>query len=1203
MTIDQLFERDIHRAINGVVKADQRDASSVWQELDEFVVTDELSRHFSNLVEAILTAESKGAMGDRNGIWISGFFGCGKSHLIKVLSYLLENSEQELHGQSRRAVEFFADKFESAMLYADLQKVVRDPIDTVLFNIDSKADHQHGRDALLQVFLKVLNEKQGFSSDHSHIAHLERFLAEKGKLSAFHEAFLARAGVDWRKERDTYEFRRDEVIAALAEVLGQSEQSVEKWVDNAEGNFSLTPENFAKWVLRYLDSRGPGHRLMFLVDEVGQFIGGDGHLMLSLQTITEQLGTICQGRAWVVVTSQEDLDAVLGDLKSAKQNDFSKIQGRFKTRLSLSSRNVDEVIKKRLLAKKSEARAPLAKAYEGKHDILKNQLSFVKSGHTFKSYNDVEDFIAAYPFPAYQFHLVQKVFESIRKAGATGLHLSQGERSTLDAFQSGARQLSQKPVGALAPFHAFYPAVEGFLDTAVKRTIDQTGDNTSLQPFDTTLLQVLFLIRYIEVLPGLVDNLVTLCVDEVDADRLALRQKIEQSLNRLEQETLISRNGDQYLFLTNEERDIGREIKNTSIPSNAEAAELGSLLFADLLGDQVKHTYSKTKRDFSFNRMCDDHIVGRKVGGDLEVALLTPLADGYSRLSDDGAGVMHTAQHEGRILVRLPDHPELARELRTYLQTKAYVQAKNTGTLPESTKRILDDRSVENRTRRARLLEILRGMTEQARYYACGAKVEVKGRELKAALSEALEYLIANAYPKMGYIDSLSENPKHEIQRLLRANDLEQLELGLGESNAKALSEMRDYLKLCAQAHRQVVLFNLVEERFAQRPYGWPQLEVVRLITQLFAGKEMELAVNARPLTKEEAYDALTSSQKQRSVVVTLRQSADLGLLKKARALGHELFAKQGPEEETALFEFLKGHLQHWQTDLEKNRKMAEEGGFPGAREIREALVALKPFTADTDSLRFLNRWVEQEGCLHKLSEDVQDLRDFYDHQLESWKTLQLALADFRDNRFQLEQTPEIVRALTRLDEIAASERPYGMLKEVGPLVAKVRDIDDRLVAEQRESTRGDVSRLLAQLRRDLEKARADATVAADATRGLEQLLSSLDKISSIPHLAQVVRQAEAEVDRALRELEDSVQQPPAPETVVAASVAQTKVVNGSAPAVVAIPPLKPRRVIEVKKLWEASYLETKEDVEAFLSALRQELENALDNNERVQIK
>ena len=57
-------------------------------------------------------------------------------------------------------------------------------------------------------------------------------------------------------------------------------------------------ERFCTWVSAYLDKQGPEHRLIFLVDEVGQFIGSDTHRMLNLQTITEDLGTICQGRAW-----------------------------------------------------------------------------------------------------------------------------------------------------------------------------------------------------------------------------------------------------------------------------------------------------------------------------------------------------------------------------------------------------------------------------------------------------------------------------------------------------------------------------------------------------------------------------------------------------------------------------------------------------------------------------------------------------------------------------------------------------------------------------------------------------------------------------------------------------------------------------------------------------------------------------------------
>ena len=239
------------------------------------------------------------------------------------------------------------------MLFGDIKRAVVANTDVILFNIDSKADHGSGtgRDLILRVFLKVLNELQGYSGDHPHIAHMERYLESKGKLKAFHAAYEKHTGLNWVKERDAYQFNRDEVVKALSETLGQSQAAAEKWIDGAEDNFSMSVENFCKWVKEYLDSKGPQHRIVFLVDEVGQFIGTDSHLMLNLQTITEELGTICRRRAWVVVTSQEDMDTVLGDMSKTKKQDFSKIQGRFFPPLSLSSANVDEVIQSRLLAK------------------------------------------------------------------------------------------------------------------------------------------------------------------------------------------------------------------------------------------------------------------------------------------------------------------------------------------------------------------------------------------------------------------------------------------------------------------------------------------------------------------------------------------------------------------------------------------------------------------------------------------------------------------------------------------------------------------------------------------------------------------------------------------------------------------------------------------------------------------------------------
>jgi len=82
MQIKNLFERDVLRPINGVVRADQLDDDSVWQELDEFVVTKELDQHFRRFFSDY--CDGLDAKHDpRIGVWVSGFFGSGKSHFIR----------------------------------------------------------------------------------------------------------------------------------------------------------------------------------------------------------------------------------------------------------------------------------------------------------------------------------------------------------------------------------------------------------------------------------------------------------------------------------------------------------------------------------------------------------------------------------------------------------------------------------------------------------------------------------------------------------------------------------------------------------------------------------------------------------------------------------------------------------------------------------------------------------------------------------------------------------------------------------------------------------------------------------------------------------------------------------------------------------------------------------------------------------------
>jgi hypothetical protein len=1187
MKTQNIFKRDIERDIRGVVKANQIEPQVVWEELDEFVLTKELVGHFYDLVEVLKSQKSSSISdGGKNGVWISGFFGSGKSHFIKVLSYLLENKEYTHETETKRAIDFFKNKIEDPILFKNLTEVVSTPTDAILFNIDNKADTSNNdRNALLHVFLKVFNESQGYCASYPHVAHLERYLEGEGKLQDFHDNFKIESGELWLDKRDNYSFLRDQVIAALVATLDQSEESVKVWVDNPDDNFSLSVELFAQWVSDYLDTKKQNHRIIFIADEVGQFIGNDTYLMLNLQTITEELGRVCNGRAWVVATSQEDLDAVLGGFQTRKQNDFSKIQGRFVTRLSLSSSNVDEVIKRRLLEKNDSSIQPLEEAYKDKHDILKNQLSFVDTGMHFKHYEDTKDFIDCYPFPAYQFNLVQKVFESIRKAGVTGMSISRGERSTLDAFQKAAQEVGEKEIGALVSFCKFYPSVEGFLDTQVKKTIQQAEENHALESFDNIVLKVLFLIRYIEEIPGNVENLVTLCVEEIDTDKLSLRKNIEESLARLEGETLVARNGAVYSFLTNEERDIGREIKAQNIPSGSEERELGKIIFEDILGDIRKHEYRLTKKDFYFTRSCDDFVIGNRVDGSIEVLVSTPLGENYSSLCEDEIACATTITDFGKVLVRLPEDATLGSELRVFIQTESYIKTKNTATLVDTTRRILRDRSEENRTRRNRIVATLEELLSGSSCFSCGKKLDAAKSNAKDTLSELLEYAIKNSYSKMNYINYFHPNIKHEIQSTLRANDVAQttIKLETDEANSKALEELRKYIQLCKQNSKQIVLHELINKKYGLCPYGWPELEISLLVSRLAVLKEISLIVDQKPLSLDQAYDYLITSSKQRKVIILLREIASGDVIKSSRDIAYKIFAKQGPNTEDELFDFISDELKKWNNELRGFKQIVQSGIFPGEDEIDQCLETLRKFAKEEDSLRFLNWFIEDEEKLLAVEKSYKELHGFFTNQQTSWKKLQESFGLYSQNSLQLEENMEVKAALVRMGEIANSSSPYVMLHEVNDLVHTVSEENNCLIAKAKEPVETEIRSLIEKLNTTLNDKSIDEALRSSIIEPLQSIFDSICDEKGIANINQARAIARDRFEQALERVND-----------------EEKISGGGGTRPVIT---KTHRTVEAKNYCSIEYMETEDEVDAFIKSLREVLIAAVKSDEKIRIK
>jgi hypothetical protein len=1104
---------------------------------------------------------------------------------------VLGNRKLTAAGQTRLTVEFFETKVDDAMLYGDIKRSVAANTDVILFNIDSKADNRAGRDAILTVFLRVFNEMLGYSGDHPWIAHMERYLVGKHKLDTFQAAYKLAAGHEWVDERDAYAFNRDAVVQALSHALGQSEEASQKWFDNMEKSFPLTIENFCGWVKEYLDSKGPNHRLIFLVDEMGQFVGQDTQRMLNLQTITEDLGTACNGRAWVVVTSQEDIDAVLGEMKKGAANDFSKIQGRFKTRLSLSSANVDEVIQERLLAKRDEVVESLQTLHATKGDILKNQLSFTNVGPTLKAFKDTDDFVRNYPFAPYQFQLVQKVFEAIRKAGATGLHLARGERSMLDAFQSAAKQVAGAAVGVLVPFWRFYPSIESFLDTSVKRTIDQAETNASLEPFDIKLLQVLFLIRYVEEIKGNVNNLVTLCIDEIDADRLALRRKIEESLQRLEKETLINRSGENYFFLTNEERDINREIKSVDLSSGEEAKLLGELIFDDVLKGNRKHRYAVNGKDFPFNCLCDLHPVGRRAENGLVVSVVSPLADDY-KLYDNARCIFASTNEGGQILLRLSDDESLGRELRTYKKTEKYVLQKNDGSLPESTKRILRNCAEDNRQRRERLVESLSTLLLEATYFAAGSRLTLKAENAASAMNQALDYLIQNTFPKMGLLQRLNTDPQREIQAVLRSNDIAQQTLAVQteEANPQALDEVRGYVDLCTRASRTIVLHDMIETRYGIRPYGWPDWEVVLLVARLVVLGEIQVVMNGAVVPTEKVYGEISAPAKWRKITLVQRRNVDTKLLQTTRALGKEIFAEMGPESEEGLFAFLTGKLKKWDADLQSYKPLADTGNYPGQEEITDGLRTVAKLLAEDDSFKFVERFNALKPELLELADDLHDLKNFYDHQKPAWEKLRRASERFQLNRLELERDPKAAPALKRIHDILSAPCPYNLIKEGEAQIQTVSGVNDALVLARRAEALKVTDEQIAEIGRELEAVKADAGLKAACLQPVQDLRKQVEREQSLAHIAQAQAGVVNVLDTAISRIEAALKAKTPPP-------AQPGKTEPPAPVV------KSRCIIKPADFVNKPYLETSDDVKAFIEDLRQRLEAAIAKNERIQIR
>lgn len=1045
MIIKDIFKRKINRNIQGVIKVGQDDEANVAQELDEYVVTRELQRHFATFFDAYQRSLSTPT--DDMGVWVSGFFGSGKSHFIKVLSYILEN--KEVNGKP--AIDYFKDKIQDQIVLSNMQASADVPTDVVLFNIDSKAstDAKNKDNAILNVFLQVFNEMQGFASD-LWIAEMERQLVAAGKYDAFKEAFrkLQKQHKSWTEWRDHYYFEKETIKDALVQVDFSEAENAAGFVDQFTTEYHMSIEQFADLVNDYITKTGK--RVIFLADEVGQFIGESVQRMLNLQTVVEDLGAATHGKAWVVVTSQQAIDKVTDNLNG---QDFSKIQGRFKTRISMSSADVSEVIRKRLLSKTDPAEQALKLEYDNNSATINNLIDF-DDGVNRKKYTSSANYADNYPFIPYQFDLLQDVLTQIREHGSDGKHLSEGERSMLSLFQESAIKVENGSDNTLVPFSLFFEGLQQFLDHTHSIVIQRAWDNPAVNPndehnpFGLQVLKALFMVKYVDNFKATLNNLTTLMIDSIDVDRIKLQEKVKGALQQLINQKYVEHTHDGYEFLTDAEKDISDEINHQEV-SDAELSDQVAQRIFDKKGIDNKYSYPKLngRYTFTFNQSVDGSPYG-STRNSLFMKVITPAnPDEYSR-DELRLNQLSINENENAIVIDMPTEQNYIEDARRALKIKKFLLSAKPGQ-DARYQLIKSERQAEYDHLQQAIGDEILGALQNADVYMNGSKIPGKN-DFFSKLDTAEKGIIDNSYRGLNYIEVAKS--KTDIKKLFEANN----ELVDTEENSQALQVVLEYIQSQLTKSHQVSM-KTIFERFQGLPYGYIDEDIEWLLARLFVTGKLKASYNGSVLSLNDGKNGrqlteiFTKKSDRDSLAFQVRQAITEQQKRLLVNVADKVFDKHNFSSEKVQNRI--SELQHTiKNEIAVLSDYDRKDQFlPGHNLLSQELGLLKELMSDTDQDSFLSTLGRLEDDLYDVRDDIEDsgIIEFYrnEKQQEIWRQGHKDVQLFNDGK-EIIENAELKDVAAKLDKSLRSNNPATQTKIIEQLSKQFTELFNQVFDE-----------------------------------------------------------------------------------------------------------------------------------------------------------
>ncbi len=853
--IGDLLARDLQQKIEEIIKVDQTDEQSVYTEISEYVATDRIKSQYQELFSAIAEALSEPHEGI--GVWISGFFGSGKSSFAKNVGYVLANRSVLGKSASQLFEAQVADKHMSELV--DFINV-RIPTEVIMFDVSVDRAVKRSTERIAEIMYTVLLRELDYAEDFD-IAELEFELEKEGKLDEFIARCSESYHEDWRMVRKGA-LKISRASAILHAMDPATFPTADSWAQSLRNKSAdITVGQFVERTFELCARRRPGKAVVFIIDEVGQYVARSADKIEDLRAVVEQFGKASKNLlkakkivapVWIMVTSQEKLDEVVAALDS-RRVELAKLQDRFKYHIDMAPADIREVATRRVLAKKDEAIPILRRLYSESQGQLNIACHLERTSR--KSEITQDDFVQFYPYLPHFVELSIDIMSGIRLQPGAPRHLGGSNRTiikqTYEMLVSPRTDLASKPIGALVTLDKIFELVEGNLSSERQKDIsdirERFKDDSEDHDMITQVAKTVCLLEFVKDLPRTEANIAACLVHEVG--KPAPLVEVQRALLKLESAQFVRNTEEGWKLQTAQEKNWDTE-RRSYAPRTRDRNEALREVLQNIFADPKLKTYRfRNLKNFRVGISVD----GSRAGDEGQIPLSIVTAEDEDAFPTKIAAIRNDSRQEAHkndlywVFALTPEIDGLIANLYASRQMVIkYDQLRAQSRITNEEAASLSNEKNEAMRYQNRLQDKMNQVLEKGQGLFRGVSKDAAGlgKTLAEILKKFFDYAVPDLYPKleMGVRD-LKGNEAEEVLKAANLSALPQVfysgDQGLNlimiedgkpvpNPSADIAKEIMDYIRH-EYSYGNKVTGKSLEEHFEGIGYGWDR-DMLRLV-------------------------------------------------------------------------------------------------------------------------------------------------------------------------------------------------------------------------------------------------------------------------------------------------------------------------------------------------------------------------------------